>query len=260
MKRGVILLRMADRNVMAKQRFRQMAARVQEQAPGTRVVAAYVTAGTGANDVTLGTAVEHLHADGVTEIAVVPYVIEWSYPELYDVPDLLPDLADEFPSVRIHLARPLAMDPGVADALGRLLDEAWSSPPAGTATVRDVVEIAGQTPVTTAALGPDVLPSLPAHQQHVFVCFGRRCMEQGSAESYSALMALLAERGLDTGPDRIKVSRSKCLSPCNAAPVACAYPDGAFHARVDAETVPRFVDDVLVAGGSLAGHTFRPGA
>ena len=122
-----------------------------------------------------------------------------------------------------------------------------------------MAEIAGQTPITTASLKPGDLPKLPAHSRHVFVCFGRRCMEEGSPETFHALTDLLAKRGLTTGKETIKLSRSKCLSPCQAAPVAVSYPDGSYFCRLDVETVPSFVEDVLVGGGTLPGRTFRPG-
>ena len=122
-----------------------------------------------------------------------------------------------------------------------------------------MAEIAGQTPITTATLNEGELPRLPTQARHLFVCFGRRCMEEGSPDAHHALLDLLTERGLDGGPNYVKVSRSKCLSPCQAAPVAVSYPDGAYYCQLTAETVPAFVDQVLVKGGTLPGKTFRPG-
>ena len=43
------------------------------------------------------------------------------------------------------------------------------------------------------------------------------------------------------------------------AALVCVYPGGDFYWNLRPELMPRFVDEVLVAGGSLAGHTFRPG-
>jgi len=217
MGRGVILLRMGDRNVMARQRFRQTAARLQARAPATPVVAAYLVEAPAGNDPTLGRAAEQLVAAGATEIAVVPYDVEWGYPEGYDVPDLLNDLAKEYPSVAFRLASTLGLGTDVDEVVAARLEAAWSHPAAGATAVRQVAAIAGQAPVITARLKDGELPTLPAHRRHVFVCFGRRCMEEGSADTYRALVARLAERGLDQGPDRVKVSRSKCLSPCQGA-------------------------------------------
>jgi (2Fe-2S) ferredoxin len=41
--------------------------------------------------------------------------------------------------------------------------------------------------------------------------------------------------------------------------VACVYPEGDFFWGLTPELMPRFVDEVLVGGGTLPGHTFRPG-
>jgi (2Fe-2S) ferredoxin len=55
----------------------------------------------------------------------------------------------------------------------------------------------------------------------------------------------------------VKVTRTKCLSPCQAAPVACVYPSGAFYAQLTADVVPAFVEQVLMEGGELPGKTFH---
>ena len=100
---------------------------------------------------------------------------------------------------------------------------------------------------------------LPAHTQHVLLCEGRRCMELGSPETYRALTTELAARGLDSGTQRVKVTRTKCLSPCQAAPSACVYPSGAFYAQLTPEVVPAFVEQVLIGGRNLPGMTYRTG-
>jgi (2Fe-2S) ferredoxin/sirohydrochlorin ferrochelatase len=265
--RGVILLRPRDRLATARQRFHQAAARLAAERPDLRVVAAYVTPQTP-SDVSLEGAAARLVAEGVREIAVVPHLVEWDHPDAYDVPDALYDLAEEHPGVSIRMARPLGLTAGLDELVGERLEEAWSLPrvgPVGTsdgerpATIREVADIAGQTGVTTAALKEGELPRLPAHARHLFVCFGRRCMEEGSPEAHRVLVDLLVEKGLSSGPDMVKVSRSKCLSPCQAAPVAVTYPDGTFFCRLTPDVMPEFVEEVLVKGGELAGRTFRAG-
>jgi (2Fe-2S) ferredoxin len=82
-------------------------------------------------------------------------------------------------------------------------------------------------------------------------------MEQGSPETYRVLVDELATRELDAGQQRVKVTRTKCLSPCQAAPVACVYPSGAFYAQLTPDVVPAFVEHVLVEGGELPGKTFH---
>ncbi|HET7768155.1 MAG TPA: CbiX/SirB N-terminal domain-containing protein [Chloroflexota bacterium] len=260
----MVLVRARDGLVTARKRFFEAAARLDAALPEMRVVAAYVSSSTrtgAGRDRTLGEAIEQLAAEGVREIAVVPYLVEWEHPDAYDVPDLLWDLAEAHPELTIRMASPLGLGADLDSVTTARLEMAWSLPPVGPggAGVRRVAEIAGQTPVTTAALKEGELPRLPAHARHLFVCFGRRCMEEGSPEAHSLLTELLAERGLASGPNYVKVSRSKCLSPCQAAPVAVTYPDGMYYCQLTAETVPTFVDEVLVKGGTLPGKTFRPG-
>ena len=256
--RAVILLRPRDRLPTARRRFHETAARLAAQL-GLRVTAAYITPHI-AGDRSLGDAVHHLAASGVREIAVVPYLVEFDHPDAYDVPDALYDLAQEFPHLTIRMAPPLGLANDLDPVVSARLHDAWSLPAIGPrqATVREIAAIAGQTPVTTASLPPGDLPTLPAHARHLFVCFGRRCMEEGSPEVHHLLVDLLADRGLATGPNHVKLTRTKCLSPCQAAPVAVTYPDGAFHCRLTPDLVPTFVDTVLVNRQDLPGHTFEP--
>ena len=264
-RRAAILLGAGGHNLKGRQRVRALAAELERRAqrgPGElagRVVAAFLDPGKSERDLTLGEAVAKLAAEGVAEIAVVPYLLEWHYPEQYDVPDLLWDLAREYPQMKLRLAQALGGAPELGDVLAERLAAVWSLPDAASATVRQVAEVADQSPVTAATLKDGELPKLPAHAQHLLVCLGRRCMEQGSPDTYRALTARLAERGLDEGPQRVKVTRTKCLSPCQAAPVACLYPSGTFYAHLTPDTVPAFVDHVLVAGGELPGRTFQAG-
>lgn len=285
--RAVILLRPRDRLATARQRFHQAAARLAKQCPELRVVAAYVTP-QNPSDRSLDAAVRQLVEDGIREIAVVPHLVEWDHPDAYDVPDALYDLAEDHPGLTVRMARPLGLTEELDRVVAAHLDDAWSlpaigpttprdasrapadkpsqhataapAPPAAPATIREIADIAGQTPVTTASLKPGELPKLPDHARHLFVCFGRRCMEEGSPEAHHVLLDLLAEKGLTSGPNHVKVSRSKCLSPCQAAPVAVTYPDGTFFCRLTPDVIPTFVDQVLVNHGDLEGHTFRAGA
>ena len=258
--RGVILLRPRDRLLTARKRFQEAATRLGAALPDVRVLAAYVTPST-AQDRSLGAAVEQLAGAGVREIAVVPYLVEWDHSDAYDVPDLLWDLAAAHPDVTIRMASPLGLAADLDGITTARLDAAWSLPPVGPrgAGVRQVAEIAGQTPITTATLKDGDLPRLPDHARHLFVCFGRRCMEEGSPEVHHLLVDLLEARGLASGPNYVKVSRSKCLSPCQAAPVAVSYPDGAYYCQLTTDAIPTFVDEVLVKGGTLPGKTFHPG-
>ncbi len=67
---------------------------------------------------------------------MVPYEVELAYPEVYDLPDLLNDLAEEHPGVRFRLASPLAMGAELVDVAARRLEQAWTTPAAGEAGPR----------------------------------------------------------------------------------------------------------------------------
>ncbi len=91
MSRALVLLRVSDRNLLARQRFRAMATQLQERDPHIPVVDAYIIppeahgdvdhGGSSTKDLTFLKAVEQLVSNGVTEIAVVPYLVEWSVGE-----------------------------------------------------------------------------------------------------------------------------------------------------------------------------------
>ena len=282
MSRAVVLLRVGDRNVKARQRFRQTAARLEARLGGPPVLAAYIVAGTVPNELTLTRAVEQLVAGGADEIAVVPYEVEWP---IYDGTDPVQELAEAYPQVRLHLGQPLGVDGDVVDALANRYAASWSLPDLASATVDDLVVIAAQPPIAQPRLRPDEAPQLPAHGAHVLVCVGRICQQTGSAEVYDTLTDLLDERGLSPEPAMhglmgrqrkapagtpdagagapasraVKVTRTKCLQPCAGAPVACVYPAGDFYWGLTPDLVPRFVDEVLAGGGALPDHAFRPG-
>ncbi len=111
MRRAAILLGAGGQNLKGRQRVRALAAELERRGrPGAgggleRVVAAFLDPGKSERDLTLAEAVAKLAGEGVAEIAVVPYLLEWHYPEQYDVPDLLWDLAQEYPQVKLRLAQ-----------------------------------------------------------------------------------------------------------------------------------------------------------
>ena len=149
--RAVILLGPGGSNTGGRARLKAAAAALARRRPGATVVAAVLVPGK-TEPPALGEAAERLIAQGAREIAVLPCFLEWEYPEQYDGPDLLYDLAEAHPAVRFRLARTLAGAQEVETALLDRLDEAWTLPDAATATVRETAAVAGQSPVSTAAL------------------------------------------------------------------------------------------------------------
>lgn len=280
MSRAVILLRVSDRNVRARQRFRDLAQRLQAHLAETTVLAAYVVPGQFPNALALTDAVERLVSGGATEIAVVPHEVEWKTGEWQDIPDTVQELAREHPQARFRLAQPMGAAVDLLDTVVQQCDEAWSGLDITTADVNQMVSIGAQPPIAVARLKPGEAPQLPAHNKHVLMCFGRVCQQEDSDGIYERLTSLIAERGLEPQPgmhglmgrqrgaaehqngndtQAIKVTRTKCLGPCAGAPMACVYPEGTFYWGLSKELMPQFIDEVLVGNGSLPSHAFRVG-
>lgn len=260
MAQAVIVLGQGGHNLRANRRLRALAETLATQVAPTiqSVVPAYLTAGTHGATPSFGDAVERLIQEGADDLIIVPFLAEWPYPEHIDVSDFVRDLATEYPAVRFRLGQVLGTAPGVVEVLKGQVEAAQAAPAMDTLSERERAELTEQTPITTASFREGATPNLPPQAQHLLLCAGRRCSELGSADLYRDLSEQLAEHGLDTGPQRVKLTRTKCLGPCAAAPVACLYPRGTYFAGLERDLVPAFVEDVLVAGGTLAGHTFEP--
>jgi sirohydrochlorin ferrochelatase len=114
--RAVILLRQQDRLLTARKRFHDAAVRLAVRLPDTRVLAAYLTPST-ATDRSLDTAVRDLVGEGAREVTVVPYLVEWDHPEAYDVPDVLYDLAEDYPEITFRMGSPLGIDSDLSMSL-----------------------------------------------------------------------------------------------------------------------------------------------
>jgi len=261
---AAVLLAVAPGAPGDQERFRQTAARLGARLGGPPVLAAYVVPGGAAAALSLTDAVERTVAGGAEEVVVVPYVVEWKTGEWQDVPDTMQELARAHPAVRFRLAQPLGTAEALVDLAARSSAAAWALPAAGDPAPAPPAPAGAprEAPGLPAGGGAPAAGALPAHGAHVLACFGRVCQQYGGDAVHDALLAELAARGLDAGsaaPGAVKVTRTKCLAPCAGAALVCVYPGGDFYWNLRPELMPRFVDEVLVAGGSLAGHTFRPG-
>ncbi|MEM9633540.1 MAG: (2Fe-2S) ferredoxin domain-containing protein [Pseudomonadota bacterium] len=111
----------------------------------------------------------------------------------------------------------------------------------------------------------DVKPSLgkpgwnmpPDFEFHLLVCTGPRCAIHGAASFTHMLKEELAAAGVS---DRCLTTRTGCIYPCNKGPVLALYPHGDWYRLPDIAATRRFVNEVLVKGGSaddLKFHTAR---
>ena len=267
MNRGVIMLRVQDRALEARERYRDAAKQLATHLDGVPVVPAYVVPGGNADALSLADAVEQLVSQQLAEITVVPCEVEWKTGEWQDVPNSVQELARAHPDVRFKLAQPFGTATNLIDAIAERCEAAWPAPGVAGGTG----EGAETTPAAVTSLVASVVPSegfkgevphMPAHEKHVLACFGRVCQQEDSDEIFDTLTGLLAERGLDPefgNAGAVKLTRVKCMGPCAGAALVCVYPQGTFYWNLSAEMMPQFVDEVLVGGRDLPEHTFRPG-
>lgn len=93
-------------------------------------------------------------------------------------------------------------------------------------------------------------------QYHVFVCTGKSCSANDSAEVRNAFERELRARGLQYGKEKKgcnpkgSVVLTECASVgfCAIGAAVMVYPDGVWYAQVRADDVPEIVDEHIVNG------------
>lgn len=146
------------------------------------------------------------------------------------------------------------------------LDIAFSDPVDGDpAFVSAVVSRITAGPVEDVRQSPatDSRPSWndpPDHAFHLFACDGPRCAHRGSGAVWTAMLDALEEAGLrGRTADRVMVTRTRCLYPCNRGPVATIHPGGFWYAVPDAGAARRIATEHLRDGRPVADLLFREG-
>lgn len=90
-------------------------------------------------------------------------------------------------------------------------------------------------------------------QKHVFVCAQSRpsghprgcCTQRGSADVLNAFWQELQTRN---AYDRIAITFSGCLGPCDTGANVLVYPDGVLYSNVTKERVAEIFDRHLIGG------------
>ena len=93
-------------------------------------------------------------------------------------------------------------------------------------------------------------------KRHVFVCNGKSCTANGSAEVKEEFVRILEAKGLRQGKEskgrnpRGPVVLTDCSSVdfCQIGPAVLVYPDGVWYAQVQPEDVPEIIEEHLVKG------------
>lgn len=94
---------------------------------------------------------------------------------------------------------------------------------------------------------------MPRPQRHVFVCTQNRppghprgaCAARGATEVLQAFWAELQKRG---AYDRVAVTYSGCMGPCEAGPNVLVYPEGVLYSGVSKADVAEIFDSHLEGG------------
>ena len=87
-------------------------------------------------------------------------------------------------------------------------------------------------------------------QKHIFLCTNTRppfakqsCGNCKSNELIASLREMITQAG---ATDRVKVTASECLGPCEEGPVMVVYPEGVWHGQLDADKLGKIVqEDIL---------------
>jgi (2Fe-2S) ferredoxin len=86
-----------------------------------------------------------------------------------------------------------------------------------------------------------------SYQRHVFLCTGPSCCtpEQGQA-AWEALKHELKQHNLGAGPAACNRTKVGCLRICCHGPTMLVYPEGTWYHGMNAERIPRFVQEHLL--------------
>ncbi|MFN8632951.1 MAG: CbiX/SirB N-terminal domain-containing protein [Chloroflexota bacterium] len=191
---------------------------------------------------------------GARRIVVVPYLLQWRYPDHRSLPALLRELQLRHPGVSIHLAEPVGLNDALLTRLIETTNEALQH---DALTDQDLADRFG----VAISDGPDVdaplsVRALP-HAAHVLVCQGQPCLARNATAIEMRMRDSLETMGRLAGPGAIRVTRTRCIGACATAPVVAAYPGGEwFHTvtlgQVD-ELLHRIADQLDRAQGDSNG-------
>jgi (2Fe-2S) ferredoxin len=95
----------------------------------------------------------------------------------------------------------------------------------------------------TSALG------IGGYRRHVFLCTGPSCCtpEAGLA-AWEALKKQIKDAGLASGPNACYRTKVGCLRICCHGATMVVYPEGIWYHGMNAERIPRFVQQHLIEG------------
>ncbi len=94
---------------------------------------------------------------------------------------------------------------------------------------------------------------MPKPEKHVFVCSQSRppnhprgcCSAKGASDVLQAFWQELQKRNLF---DKVSVTFSGCLGPCDGGPNVLVYPEGALYRGLTKDDVATIIDEHLLGG------------
>ena len=97
---------------------------------------------------------------------------------------------------------------------------------------------------------------MPQPEKHVFICLNQRppghpkgsCTERGAQDLVMEFGRLMEER---EAWNRVAVTRTSCLGPCELGPTVLVYPDGVMYVGVKTEDVAEIFDEHLLGGRAV---------
>jgi (2Fe-2S) ferredoxin len=98
---------------------------------------------------------------------------------------------------------------------------------------------------------------MPRPEKHVFVCTQNRpqghprgsCASSGCAEVMNEFMAEIQNRNLF---EKIGLTNTGCMGPCNLGPSVLVYPEGVMYGNVKKDDVKAIIEQHLITGEPVA--------
>lgn len=165
--------------------------------------------------------------DGVSDVVLLPvavprdkYLTTWTRRAVANWSETRPAT-----QLTVTMHEPDSLADAVASHLGGLLDEPGTP-------IRD----------SPASYRSPAWSTIEAHDRHVLICKGPRCMAYGAGPLHRALTA-------NSKNTETKVTGTGCLSPCNLGPLAIVNPPGEWYGHLHPEDASALVRDQVIAGG-----------
>jgi sirohydrochlorin ferrochelatase/(2Fe-2S) ferredoxin len=243
----------ASHNPALLEEIKALAARLGAALGASGAVAAWFDQGKP----TLADALETAVTAGTTRLLVVPYLLQWRYPDQFSLPAALTIFAAAHPAVRIHLARPIGLSSSAEALILERARDALAQPTIESMSGDALRAHCMQDPPAVRTEG---VPKYVAPRQHLLICAGRPCLDAGATALEAALRTAIQAAGRNAGPERVQVTRTRCLGPCRGAAIVVDMTSGDWYHGIEPEHATALLDAVEGRANAVALRRFRPRA